>query len=87
MNPDVMPASQGSGGGAPQDPVVDATHGGGDPAPEPVSTVGVAAASATLTMTESAIEVHPGLRAPRQVSLSEAVDTAHFALRHAHDVL
>jgi hypothetical protein len=59
-NPDATLTSQGSrGSGAtrgcgPQDPVVDAAHGGGDLAPKLDSAAGVASASVAPPMTELA---------------------------------
>jgi hypothetical protein len=52
--------SKGSGatrGSGPQDPVVDAAHGGGDPAPEPDYAVGAVAVGGVLIMTEPVVGV------------------------------
>jgi hypothetical protein len=53
----------------------------------------MAAATASVGVDDNAVEElevimgHPGLRAPRDVFLCEAMGTSHFALNQAHNVL
>jgi NADPH:quinone reductase-like Zn-dependent oxidoreductase len=63
-------------------------HNIGNEVPEVSPSVGVAFAGGEATMTGDGDELvvvmgHPSLRAPGQVSLSEAMATAHFALCQA----
>jgi hypothetical protein len=59
----------------------------------PSSPPQMAAATASVGVDDNAVEEpevimgHPGLRAPRDVFLCEAMGTSHFALNQAHNVL
>jgi hypothetical protein len=67
---------------------VGAAHNTGTKVPEVCPSTGMASADGGLMTTsdDDKLEVvmgHPGLRAPGQVSLFEAMGTTHFALRQA----
>jgi hypothetical protein len=70
------------------DPAASTSPAAGAPSSPPH----MVAATASAGADDNAIEEpdvtmgHPGLRAPETVSLSKAMDTAHFALNQAHDV-